>query len=537
MNPQLHEDTAGAEDPAEPEATHVVPTLVAAFARCAAQNSDRIAVVADDEELSYGQLDTWSAAVCTLLHERGVRPGDRVAVQLPAGATAIVSILAVLRAGGAYLPLAVRTPQARNESILRDSGAAALIGSAQSALDDGVALIGPDEIAELRDAKPSALPPTADLATPGTTAYVIYTSGTTGQPKGVPITHGAVMTLLNGAAGLFSFSVADRWLLFHSLSFDFSVWEMWGALTTGGALVVLPHSATRSPEETLQALEDEAISVLNQTPTAFASLSAAARQTGAKLPLLRYVFLAGEKLAPEVLRPWAEHHGLDRPALVNLYGITETAVHSVYRVMTGDDIAGTESVIGRPLPDVTHRVLTSDNQEARTDERGILWLAGPQLSEGYVNLPELTAERFRAMRGPDGEVRRYYRTGDVVSRRSDGTLVFYGREDTQIKLRGYRIELGDVESAVRSHEAVLDAVVWMHQYDMDDTRLVCAYATEDPAATVSRRALREHVASQLPSYMRPSGYHHLPEIPRTVNGKVDRNAAARIWKEEKETQK
>jgi acyl-coenzyme A synthetase/AMP-(fatty) acid ligase len=131
---------------------------------------------------------------------------------------------------------------------------------------------------------------------------------------------------------------------------------------------------------------------------------------------------------------------------------------------------------------------------------------------------------------------RYYRTGDIVRQRADGTLVYHGREDDQIKMRGYRIELGDVESAVRTHESVLDAVVWVHEYSADDSRLVCAYTTEDPAAAVPQRTLRQHVVSRLPVYMRPSSYHHLPELPRTVNGKVDRRAAIQIWKEEKGVQ-
>ncbi|GAA2777095.1 hypothetical protein GCM10010470_07540 [Saccharopolyspora taberi] len=512
---------------AEPAAG--VRSLAAAFARSASLHGDRIALVADGEEVPYRQLDSWSAAVSELLRERGVRAGDRVAIRLSPGAEVIVAILAVLRAGCSYVPLDVRNADVRNEFILQDSGAAALIGTT----DASVPAIAAEEITRLREAEPAS--PGPEIARPEDTAYIIYTSGTTGRPKGVPVRHSAVLSLLSATAGLFAFSADDRWLLFHSVAFDFSVWEIWGALSTGGRLVVLADGVARSPETCVAAIRHHAISVLNQTPTAFAALSAAADRTGTELPALRYVVFGGERLAPEALRPWAERHGLDRPALVNMYGITETTVHATHHVLTPGDIAGGESVIGPPLPGFAHRVLTPEGRDAGPDEHGVLWLAGPQVGEGYLNLPELTAERFRTMRGPDGEPRRYYRSGDVVSRRADGALRYHGREDRQVKIRGYRIELSDVESAVRSHELVVDAVVWVHEYDADDHRLVCAFTAKDPETPVPTRALRAHLSNLLPAYMRPAAYSLLADLPRTVNGKVDRAEVSRIWKERKDS--
>jgi amino acid adenylation domain-containing protein len=367
---------------------------------------------------------------------------------------------------------------------------------------------------------------TAPPPAPEDVAYVIYTSGTTGRPKGVPVTHAAVTALLSATADLFAFSPADRWLLFHSLAFDFAVWELWGALTTGGRLVVLPQGAARAPEDTLRVVTERRITVLNQTPTAFGALAATALRADAEFPDLRYVVFGGEKLTPALIRPWAARHGLDRPRLVNMYGITETTVHATYHEITAADLAGEASCIGRPLPGFRVRVMREDGLEAAPGERGELWLSGPQVTAGYLNRPDLDAERFVEATGPDGTL-RYYRSGDLVGTGPDGTLLYHGRADLQVKLRGHRIELSEIEAVVRSHPLVADAVVWVHTFRDDDERLVCAFTPAGDAPD-GMAVLRDHAARELPPYMRPSRYLHVPDLPRTVNGKIDRAAVARL---------
>ncbi|WP_051821470.1 amino acid adenylation domain-containing protein [Streptomyces sp. NRRL F-5065] len=510
-------------------------SLTEAFESSTARRADATALVAEDGTFTYRRLEQWTRAVGALLRSRGVRPGDRVALRMPPTAAAVAAVLGILRAGAAYVPLDIRNPRARNEFVVRDAEATAFVGDPEGAAGEGMPVVGAEEIAALLDEPAPDVPP-ADVPRPGRDdeAYVIYTSGTTGRPKGVPIHHGAVLALLAGAGQRFSFRPDDRWLLFHSLAFDVSVWEIWGALSTGARLVVMPHWTARSPEECLRFVAGHGITVLSQTPTAFSELSAAACATGAALPALRYVVFGGEKLLPASLGPWTDRHGLARPTLVNMYGITETTVHSTYHEVTQDDVDGGRSVIGRPLPGFAFRVVADDGSDVPPGEQGELWLAGPQVSRGYLNRPELTAERFVDGPAPDGgPALRYYRSGDLVSRDAAGDLVSHGRADLQVKLRGYRVELSDVEAAVRSHPLVANAVVWVRGYGPGDDRLVCALVPVAGGPPPDARSLRRHVKGLLPSYMQPTGFEAVERLPRTTNGKVDRAETARLWEEKR----
>lgn len=510
----------------------VPSTLVGAFTEAAAANPDGAALADADQVFTYRQLDAWSDAVGELLHTRGVRRGDWVALRLPASAEAIAAMLGILKAGAAYVPLDMRNPSARNQFIVEDARTTAFIGDPDGCAVNDAAVIDEEDVAKLWQARPQ--PRTEPVPAPEDDAYVIYTSGTTGRPKGVPVTHGNAAALLAATSGLFSFSSADRWLLFHSIAFDFSVWEIWGALSTGARLVVVPQWTARKPEECARFVRDQRITVLNQTPTAFTALATAVLHHDIALPHLRYIIFCGEKLTPAALRPWADRFGLKQPALVNTYGITETTVLTTFHEMTEKDLAQEASPIGRPLPGFTARVVTEDGRDAAPGEEGELWLAGPQVVEGYLNLPDLTARRFPLLTGPQGSAVRHYRSGDLVSTGPDGVLIYHGRIDLQVKLRGHRIELSDVEAAVRSHSAVVDAVVWVHEFKPGDQRLVCAYTAAD-GATPDVRELRAHVRTRLPAYMHPAGYQRLPtaHLPRTINGKVDRAEVVRIWETER----
>ncbi|WP_405783764.1 amino acid adenylation domain-containing protein [Streptomyces sp. NBC_00859] len=508
--------------------------LVSRFRASARTWPERTALSEEERRFTYAELDAWSESVARLLRVRGVAQGDRVVLRMPPGADCVAAVLGILKCGAAYVPLDVRHPVARREFIAHDSAAETLVGSwGDAPLPPHIsALLTEEEVSAASRPGAAAVPATH---APGSdeTAYIIYTSGTTGEPKGVPVRHRHVQALLDGAADVFTFTCDDRWLLFHSVAFDFSVWEMWGALSTGAELVVLPQWAARSPDTSLRLIAARSITVLNQTPTAFASLADAAARSGTALPALRYIIFGGEKLSPPSLRSWAKQYGMTCPRLVNGYGITETTVFTTFHEVTEDDLSGDTSVIGEPLPGFVIRVVDDQDREAPVGEKGELWLAGPQVTDGYLNRPELTADKFPTAPDPaTGGIRRYYRSGDLVSRDSNGSLVYDGRVDLQVKLRGYRIELSDIEAAVRRHEAVLDTVVTLHDFKASDTRLVCAYVTGDDAPSLDPRQLRQHMKSLLPSYMHPARYLRLAELPRTVNGKVDRAAIARSWKEE-----
>ncbi len=513
-----------------PDSAGRVSDLAGLFTRTAAAAPERTALSADAVRLSYRELDEWSDAVSRLLLDKGIGGGSRVALRMLPGAEAIVTILAVLKCGAAYVPLDVRNPPSRSSFILADAGADVLVGEAFEECPAGT-VIDTDVISAARGAMCADAVPSAPAVSPapGDIAYVIYTSGTTGRPKGVPVSHGNVLALLTGAASVFAFSAEDRWLLFHSLAFDFSVWEIWGAFANGAELVVLPHWSARTPEQYLDVIADRRVTVINQTPTAFSALTEAALRAGRDLPDLRYVIFGGEKLTAPALRPWAERFGLDSPRLVNGYGITETTVFTTFEEVGEEHLADEESVIGTALPGFRTRVVDEDGHDVPVGEQGELWLAGPQLVDGYLRRPDLTAEKFPVVTDREsGERIRYYRSGDLVAERPDGRFVYVGRADLQIKLRGYRIELSDIENAVRRHPDVVDAVVTVREFKPGDLRLMCAYVVREDA-DVTGRELRGHIKDLLPTYMHPARYLALPEMPRTVNGKADRAAVVRSW--------
>ena len=488
-------------------------TLPDMFSESVRRSGDRPAVVASDVSITYRRLDEWSDAIAVRLVDLAVGPGHRVALRLPPGIDVIAAQLAILKTGAAYVPLDTRNPPRRDEHILEDSACSAFVGTECASLPDDVPRLSRADLAAVRDV-------VADHEVrgprPHDIAYVIYTSGTTGAPKGVPIRHENVTALFAATAGLFDFRDDDRWLLFHSLAFDVSVWEIWGALTTGAALNILPMSDVHAPRQTLEVLRDRAITVLNQTPTALAALAHTA-DGPQDLASVRYLILAGERFPPSSLRAWEEKFGLDRPRLVNMYGITETTVHATHHQISEADLNEPDSVIGKPLPGFTVRV------EPDGPGPGELWLAGPQVAAGYLNRDELGRERFPVTAGV-----RYYRSGDLVSQGSDGLLRYHGRVDDQIKLRGHRIEPGEVEAAVRQHSRVTAAVVSVLRFGPGDERLVCAVAVS-PDAHVTTAELREHARACLPTFMRPARYRILAEVPRTVNGKFDRPQIQTLW--------
>ncbi len=472
---------------------------------------DAPAVTADGETLTYGELDARANRLARHLLASGVRPGELVALKLERSAEMLVAILAVLKAGAGYLPLDPTYPAERLAFALEDSGASLLL--TQETLDaeaESIAAYGPGR---------------PDLpADPELPAYVIYTSGSTGRPKGVVIPHGHVTRLFSATQEWFDFGPDDVWTLFHSYAFDFSVWEIWGALLHGGRLVVVPHWQARSPEAFYALLRDERVTVLNQTPSAFRQLLWAEESVLSGAPpdlALRYVIFGGEALEPAALAPWFERHGDERPLLVNMYGITETTIHVTYRPVRRNEVAA-GSLLGVPIPDLTLYVVDRDLDAQPIGVPGEIAVGGQGVARGYLGRPELTAQRF--VPDPWGAPgARLYRSGDLALRLPDGDLEYLGRIDHQVKIRGYRIELGEIEAALARHPAVREAVVGTHPGPAGETRLV-AWVAADPEMAPSLPELRAFLAATLPEPMLPSALVVLDRLPLTANGKLDRRA-------------
>ncbi|HEX2570264.1 MAG TPA: amino acid adenylation domain-containing protein, partial [Polyangia bacterium] len=507
---------------------------------------DALAVLHGDTCLSYRDLDEQANRLAHRLIALGVGPEVPVGLCLDRSPELVVAVLAVLKAGGAYVPLDPSYPRERLRFLIEDAAPAVLItearfrelvsaeGDAPSPGRHGTRLLCLGEDAARLGEEPTSRP--AAAVHPESLAYVIYTSGSTGQPKGVQIAHAQVARLFASTAPWFGFGPEDVWTLFHSYAFDFSVWELWGALLHGGRLVVVPFTVSRSPEAFHELLAAEGVTVLNQTPSAFrALLQADARAPGRRLAL-RDVIFGGEALDLGSLAPWFERHGDERPRLVNMYGITETTVHVTFRPLAKADAApGTPGWIGAPIPDLELHVLDAAGELLPLGVPGELYVGGAGLGRGYLGRPALTAERFvpDPLSGRPGA--RLYRTGDRARRHASGELEYLGRVDHQVKLRGFRIELGEIEAALGQHPGVHEAVVALREDEPGDPRLV-AYVVSRPGqapeaapeaateAATEAAELRAFLKERLPEYMVPATFMVLEGLPLTSSGKVDRKA-------------
>jgi amino acid adenylation domain-containing protein len=373
-----------------------------------------------------------------------------------------------------------------------------------------------------------AAPPS--VSSPEDLAYVIYTSGSTGHPKGVQVEHRQVARLFTATDAWFDFSASDTWLLYHSYAFDFSVWELWGPLLHGGRLVVPPHWTTRSPGLLAELLVDEAVTVMNATPSAFLMAMTELLDVADDLSL-RVIIFGGEALRPLSLKPWFERLPTGGPTLVNMYGITETTVHVTYRPLRASDAEQEASPIGRPIPDLQLYVLDALLEPVPPGVPGELFVGGAGVARGYLQRPELTAERF--LPNPFGPG-RLYRSGDRVRRRADGEIEFLGRLDAQVKIRGFRIELGEIEAALAEHDAVSKCVVRAVEASPGDNRLAAWFVPTTPAGTGDPSALRAAIWAtldeKLPPFMVPSSLALADALPLTPNGKLDvRALSAPVW--------
>ncbi|MBD2207324.1 amino acid adenylation domain-containing protein [Calothrix sp. FACHB-1219] len=543
------------------------------------QTPDAVALVFEQEWLTYRELNQRANQLAHHLQALGVKPEVLVGIYLERSIEMVVGILAILKAGGAYVPLDPTYPQERLAFMLDDAQVAVLLTQEKllaSLPECGAQIVCLDKERETLELL--SVDNVVSQVNPSNLADVIYTSGSTGKPKGVLVTHQNVMRLFAATQSWFNFSDRDVWTNFHSYAFDFSVWEIWGALLHGGRLVVVPYWITRSPDAFYQLLCTEKVTILNQTPSAFRQLIGAEEEAGDTGTLaLRKVIFGGEALEIGSLQPWFERHGDSKPQLVNMYGITETTVHVTYRPITMADLSQKPgSPIGYRIPDLQVYLLDSQQQPVPIGVAGELYIGGAGVTRGYLNRPELTAERFiinpfekaeeQGSRGAGGEFltshsslstlkNRLYKTGDLARYLPNGELEYLGRIDQQVKIRGFRIELGEIEAVLCQHPGVREAIALIqepnHQQkpanpvnELGDREAINAFrrllkgksakieaegqlivyyvCKHESAPTVSE--LRRFLREKLPDYMIPKAFVLLDAIPLTPNGKVDRRS-------------
>ncbi|BCJ49925.1 hypothetical protein Asp14428_14000 [Actinoplanes sp. NBRC 14428] len=482
-------------------------TVHAAFAALARERPDAPAFTDGATTLTYGELSGRAELLAAAMRDRGAGPGTRVGVCLDRGAELMTVLLGVLMTGAAYVPMDVRAPADRLAFTVRDARPALVVTDVDGFPEvDGVPLTSPDK---LRADGPAARP-VASAGGPDDPAYIIYTSGSTGRPKGVLVPHRNVLALLDATAGDLGLGPGDVWTLFHSAAFDFSVWEMWGCLLTGGRLVGVPYWVSRSPEEFHELVSRERVTVLSQTPSAFAQL----RDADAEAPRglsVRLVVFGGEPLDASALRAFHDRH--PRTRLVNMFGITETTVHVTTRTVTPADMASRSRSVGTALPGWSVSVRDGRGRPLPFGAEGEIWVGGAGVAAGYLNRDELTSARFR----PDGHAGgTIYRSGDRGRLRPDGQLEHLGRLDNQVQLRGHRVEPDEVRAVLREQPGVTEAAVVVTG-TAEEARLDAYVVLDGGSATAVRRA----AARMLPEYMLPSTVTAVPALPLTINGKLD----------------
>ncbi|MEO3788491.1 amino acid adenylation domain-containing protein, partial [Actinocorallia sp. B10E7] len=482
------------------------------FARQAARTPGRPAVACGDRGLDYAALEARANRLAHLLRERGAGPETVIGLCMERGIDQIVALLAVTKAGAAYLPLDPADPLERLRFMIEDAGAVLLLTdsdvTARLPLPEGCAVLRPDEEAEHLARLPATDP--AVVIDPENTMYVIYTSGSTGVPKGVAVPYRAVANLASAQRSLYRQGPGERVLQVAPLRFDASVFDLCLALCTGGTLVLLPPGVVASGPELARVIEDYEVTT--------AAVLSAALQSMPRTPLPRLTTLisGGETIPARTAGHWAEGR-----TFVSAYGPTEATV-----VCTSCEVKGgvqADPPIGEPIPGTRLYLLDESLRPVHPGEPGEIFVGGAGVAHGYVNRGGLTAERFvpDPFSGEPGA--RLYRTGDLGRRREDSGIEFLGRADGQVKIRGFRVECGEIESRLLELPGVREAVVVAREDVPGDKRLV-AYVTSEGVSGPRGADLRAGLRELLPEYMVPSAFVVLAEIPTTAHGKVDRRA-------------
>ena len=498
-------------------------TIPQLFEEQVQKTPDQLAIVFEENELTYGELNEKVNQLASVLRSHGVQPNHIVGLMTQRSPLMIIGILAILKAGGAYLPIDPDHPEERIQFMIADSEANILLteSSLSNKLPSTGIKINLDEVDLSQGEGEGDLAKGENLEaanSPSDLAYVIYTSGSTGMPKGVLVEHRNVTLLIESGKELFDITAKDIWTMFHAYNFDFSVWEMYGALLIGGKLIIVPKETARNPKLFRELLVKEKVTILNQTPAAFYMLSLEEmEQEGNDLCVEKIIF-GGEALEVSKLRNW--HAKYPHTKMINMYGITETTVHVTYKFISHEEIVAGKNSIGKPLPTYTMYMVDPSLNLLPVGVVGEMLVGGSGVTRGYLNRQSLTAEKFIA--NPFTPSGRLYRTGDLARWLPDGSVEFLGRIDHQVKIRGYRIELGEIENRLAELETLQEVIVIARDEEETGEKYLCAYMVIDGELQVND--LRRQLSKKLPDYMIPQYFVQLERLPLTANGKVDRKA-------------
>ncbi|MEO1433296.1 MAG: amino acid adenylation domain-containing protein, partial [Cyanobacteria bacterium J06633_8] len=498
------------------------------FEEQVAKTPDAVAVVFQEQQLTYQQLDNRANQLANYLQTLGIKPDSKVGICIDRCLNMVVGILGILKAGAAYIPIDPNYPQERLSHMLDDSDVSVLLTTEN--LLSGLPANKAKQICLDRDwesliSHQSNESPTSDVK-PSNLAYIIYTSGSTGKSKGVMIEHNSLVNFTTTATKEYGINHRDRVLQFASISFDVAVEEMYPCLTNGATLILRTDEFLTNGHQMLQKCEQWGITVLD-LPTAYWHQLASDLATGeSEVPQnLRLVIIGGEAVIPEKVRTWQKSFKNNQcPELINTYGPTEATVVVTKCKLSesiNKDTGLAQMTIGKPFPNVQIYILDSCLNPVPIGVPGELHIGGLCLARGYLNRPELTAQKF--IPDPFNRGMRMYKSGDLARFLPDGNIDFLGRIDHQVKIRGFRIELGEIETVLNQHAAVKEAIVIPQEYEAGDKRLI-AYIVPKSTQSPASKELKEFLKSRLPEYMIPSAFVSLETLPLTPNDKVDRKA-------------
>lgn len=506
---------------------HAEPaTLVDLLDRTTDRTPDSIAITTDDGSLTYRELQTRSRAATRELLGAGVRPGALVGLVTDRSLASVVGLVAILRSGAAYVPLDPTYPPDRLSFLVADSSVEHVVGRR---LDLAASAHVIDPLPPLGEYRMPAVEPDQTGVHPrgSSVAYVIYTSGSTGRPKGCPITHANVLAMLASTLPYVDCGSDAVWSVFHSLSFDFSVWELWGAWATGARATLVPPDAVADPAIWLDFCRRERVTVLSQVPSVFRFLVRAHERSSARLHV-RSLVLGGETVDLSVVARWLARSrdlGIPTGTVVNMYGITEVTVHATAKVIDDAVLARAEqcrSPIGRPLAHLHLELRASDGSLVPPGAAGEMWISGNSVATGYLGRPDLTADRFVSEIAADGRELHFYRSGDLARETADG-YEYLGRLDDQVQVRGYRIELGEVEKHLQDISGVVAAAA-VAKPTRAGVHVLVAVLVGEPGTSVDAHQVRTLLHERLPAFMVPDVVRQIDALPLTPSGKLDRRA-------------
>ena len=477
---------------------------------------NNIAIKFKDLSMTYNELNDKSNQVANFLREKGVKSNDVVAIRLNKSLEMIVGILGIIKAGGCYLPIDLSYPQERVSFMLKDSNAKIFLTNKQhqSDLEINISTYLLD-INTNNDIYKNNTSNLNCVNTPDDLIYIIYTSGSTGTPKGVMLKHRNVVRLIKNDNFQFDFNENDIWTMFHSVAFDFSVWELYASLLYGSKLILVPETTAKDPNKFLELLRSEKVTVLNQTPTYFYNLLERELLNKSNNLMVRYIIFGGEALKPNLVKPWKDKYPFTK--IINMYGITETTVHVTFKELSNEDLLYSDSNIGKPIPTLKVYIMDKYQHILPYNVEGEMCVSGLGVCKGYLNRPELNKDRF--VKNPYDPSEILYRSADDAYLTENGDLHYLGRIDNQVKIRGFRVEIGEIETKLLRHPNITKCVVLPKKNGDFDSYLV-AYVVTNEKLKIDE--LKNYISKLVPSYMIPSFFVFLDKLPLTSNGKVDR---------------